>query len=208
MIRKAFLSPQLAFKPVLRAPSTSSIRTNFAGASTTLPRGYSALAQERQPDVVESPPVFDRQPVFERQPVFNQRQPFDPLPGFTPDTTRGKVSFFNGTLDEGQPVLNFKPGEELSTNIKPSFVTEADVTDLRNFDPPASLAVEGCEWVTAPTQLTEGILEDPDKVKVDAVVRSFYLDECAKLVKERTGAVKTVAYQFRHRKMEKGKLLF
>lgn len=128
------------------------------------------------------------------------------MAGFIPDSTRGKVSFFNGTVDEGKPELNFKPGEELATNIKPSYVTEVDVTDLRHFNPPASLAIEGCEWVKAPTQLRESMLDDPDKAKVDSVVRAFYLDECAKLVKDRTGAAKTVAYQFRHRKMEKGKI--
>lgn len=185
MFRKALLASQQAAKPALRAPHTSPLAHNIGTATATRSQGYSALAQE---SVVDRPP-------------------FVPMPGFIPDSTRGKVSFFNGTIDEGTPTLNFKPGEELATNIKPSFVTEVDVTDLRYFNPPASLAIEGCEWVKSPTQLTESMLDEPDKAKVDSVVRAFYLDECAKLVKDRTGAAKTMAYQFRHRKMEKGKFL-
>lgn len=182
MFRKALLTSQQAAKPALRAPHASPLKQNISAATAARSQGYSALAQENVVD----------------------RSPFVPMPGFIPDSTRGKVSFFNGTVDEGTPTLNFKPGEELATNIKPSFVTEVDVTDLRHFNPPASLAIEGCEWVKSPTQLTEAMLDEPDKAKVDSVVRAFYLDECAKLVKDRTGAAKTKAYQFRHRKMEKG----
>lgn len=183
MFRKALLTSQQAAKPVLRGSHVSPLGTATAVQS----QNYSSGTQETHSS-------FDR-------------QPFVPMPGFTPSSTRGKVSFFNGTIDEGAPVLNFKPGEELATNIKPSFVTEVDVTDLRHYNPPASLAVEGCEWVEAPTRLTEEMLDNSDKAAADALVRSFYLDECAKIVKERTGAVKTVAYQFRHRKMEKGIVL-
>ncbi|RSL59934.1 hypothetical protein CEP54_007076 [Fusarium duplospermum] len=77
-----------------------------------------------------------------------------------------------------------------------------DVTDLRDFDPPTMLALEGIEWVYAPSILSEDKLLAPEKADVDALVRGPYFDECAQLVKDRTGAAKAIAYNFRHRRIE------
>ena len=78
-----------------------------------------------------------------------------------------------------------------------------DVIDLRFFDPPVTLAVDGCEWVHSPTTLDEADLLDEDNIKAKSTVEGTYYNECAKLVQQRTGASKALAHNWRYRQHQK-----
>jgi hypothetical protein len=116
--------------------------------------------------------------------------------------TKGKIRFLGPTTDGEPAFLNFKKGEEHQTNFGPSLEQVTEIMDLRHFDPPTTLAQEGIEWVYYPSVLSEDKLLAPDKSDVETFVRGPYFEECARLVKERTGAARAVAYNFRHRRIE------
>ena len=99
-------------------------------------------------------------------------------------------------------MLNFKKGSEHESNFGPSLERVVNITDLRHFVPRTSIRDEGVEWVHAPSVLSEDKLLAPNNGDVEAFVRGPYFDECAQIVKDRTGASKAVAYNFRHRRIE------
>ena len=115
--------------------------------------------------------------------------------------TMGTARFFDGTTDNESATLDFRPGQE-SGNLKPNKEMTIKVTDIRDFDPPASLAVEGCEFVHSPTALCEDRLLDPDKDQVAAYVESVYYPDCVNLVKRVTNASQCVPFHWRYRRQE------
>ena len=129
------------------------------------------------------------------------RKPFEHHPGNAPDITRGTVRFHAGTTDNQLPTLNFTPGHQHETNIKPSEEITVDVTDIRNYDPRTTLDVEGCEWVYSPTTLREADLLEDGKEAIKQRVEGAYFEECAKLVQQRTKSSRAVAYNWRHRRL-------
>lgn len=129
-------------------------------------------------------------------------KPSQYIPRKEPTHTKGTIRFLGPTKDGKPAFLNFKKGEEHTTNFGPSLEKVVDITDLRYIEPQATLGVDGVEWIYAPTELSEDKLVQPEKEDVEAFVRGPYFDECAQLVKERTGALKVVAYNFRHRRIE------
>ena len=131
------------------------------------------------------------------------RKPFEHAAGTVPPSTRGSIRFHAGTTDDQPAFLDTTPGRQHETNIKPSEEKIVNITDIRNYDPPATLAVEGCEWVHSPTTLKEEDLLDEDKTKGKSAVEGAYFEEVAKLVRERTGASKTLPYNWRYRRLEK-----
>ena len=131
------------------------------------------------------------------------RKPFEHATGKVPPSTRGSVRFHAGTTDEKPAILDFTPGRQHETNIKPSEEIIVNVTDIRNYEPPTTLAVEGCEWIHSPTTLKEVDLLNDDKSKVKSKVEGAYFEECAKLVQQRTKASEALAYNWRHRRLEK-----
>jgi hypothetical protein len=134
--------------------------------------------------------------------VNQQRRPFEHVPWKEPAATKGTVRFFGGTTDNKPHTLNFKKGEELQSNIGKSEELQVTITDLRNYEPPTSLSFEGLEWIHHPSVITEEKLLNPAKEEVDAFVRGPYFDECAALVKQKSGAAKAIAYNYRHRRIE------
>lgn len=135
-------------------------------------------------------------------PGWIRSKPFEQAPWKTARKTKGTIHFLGPTKDGKPAFLNFKKGEEHQTNFGPSLEKVVDITDLRHFEPQATLGIEGVEWVHAPSVLSEEKLLAPDTGDVEAFVRGPYFDECAQLVKERTGAAKAIAYNFRHRRIE------
>jgi hypothetical protein len=133
---------------------------------------------------------------------WKKSQPFEHVPWQAPHVTKGKIRFLGPTTDGEPAFLNFKKGEEHQTNFGPSLEQVTEIMDLRHFDPPTTLAQEGIEWVYYPSVLSEDKLLAPDKSDVETFVRGPYFEECARLVKERTGAARAVAYNFRHRRIE------
>ncbi|KAH7000595.1 hypothetical protein EDB80DRAFT_895786 [Ilyonectria destructans] len=133
--------------------------------------------------------------------LWSNTEPFEHVPWPSPSTTKGTIRFLGPTKDGKPAFLNFKRGEEHQTNFGKSLETVVDVTDLRDFEPPTTLAFEGIEWVYAPSVLSEDKLLAPDKANVEAFVRGPYFEECAQLVKDRTGAARSIAYNFRHRRI-------
>ncbi|KAK7739975.1 hypothetical protein SLS53_005569 [Cytospora paraplurivora] len=133
--------------------------------------------------------------------TWTKTQPFEHGPWLRPGRTKGTIRFLGPTLDGKPAFLNFKKGQEHQTNFGPSLERVVDITDLRNFEPRTTLSVEGVDWVHAPSCLSEDRLLR-DEGEVEAFVRSRYFDECAALVKERTGAAKAIAYNYRHRRIE------
>ncbi|KAI1841775.1 hypothetical protein JX266_012042 [Neoarthrinium moseri] len=134
--------------------------------------------------------------------VWSKGRPFEHYPWNNPPKTQGTVRFLGPTKDGKAAFLNFKKGEEHQTNFGPSLEREVSITDLRHFEPRTTLGVEGIEFVYSPTVLSEDKLLLPDKEAMETFVRGAYFDECAQLVKEKTGATKVVAYNFRHRRIE------
>ena len=130
------------------------------------------------------------------------RKPFEHNPGKVPEYTRGTVRFHAGTTDNKPATLDFTPGHQHETNIKPVEEVTVDITDIRHYDPRTTLDVEGCEWVYSPTTLREADLLHDDKDKVKHRVESAYFEECAKLVRQHTKASRAVAYNWRHRRLE------
>jgi hypothetical protein len=142
-------------------------------------------------------------PVAEAGPGdFSKKKPFDHVPWKEPVSTTGTVRFFGKTTDNKAHTLNFKKGEELQSNLGKGEELDVKITDLRSYEPPVSLSLEGVEWVQHPTVLTEEKLLDANKAESDAFVRSQYFDECAALVKEKSGAATAIAYNYRHRRIE------
>jgi hypothetical protein len=141
-------------------------------------------------------------PNFHRR-FWSKTAPFDHVPWRSPNTTKGTIRFLGQTKDGKPAFLNFKKGEEHQTNFGPSLQKVFDVTDLRHFDPPTTLALEGIEWVYAPSVLSEDKLLVPNRDDAEAFIRGPYFDECSSLVKSRTGATKALAYNYRHRRMQK-----
>ncbi|QKX52945.1 uncharacterized protein TRUGW13939_00016 [Talaromyces rugulosus] len=139
---------------------------------------------------------------------FSKQKPFDHVPWKEPVSTTGTVRFFGKTTDNKAHTLNFKKGEELQSNLGKGEELDVKITDLRTYEPPVSLSLEGVEWVQHPTVLTEEKLLDANKAESDAFVRSHYFDECAALVKEKSGAATAIAYNYRHRRIETGTNLF
>ena len=129
------------------------------------------------------------------------REPFEHKFGKIPEFTRGTVRFHAGTTDNKPATLDFTPGHQHETNIKPSEEVTVDITDIRNYDPPTTLDVEGCEWVYSPTTLKEADLLEDDKEKVKNRVEGAYFEECAKLVQQQTRSSRAVAYNWRHRRL-------
>lgn len=109
-------------------------------------------------------------------------EPFEHIPWRSPSTTRGTIRLLGPTKDGKPAFLNFKKGEEHQINFGKSLETEVGVTDLRDFEPPTTLAFEGIEWAYAPSVLSEDKLLAPDKADVEAFVRGPYFGECAQLV--------------------------
>lgn len=140
--------------------------------------------------------------------TWTKTEPFQHVPWSSPCTTKGTVRFLGPTKDGKPAFLDFKKGQEHTTNFGHSLEKVVDVTDLRDFDPPTTLALEGIEWVYAPSILSEDKLLAPDKADVDSFVRGPYFDECAQLVKDRTGAARAIAYNFRHRRIEEACIIF
>jgi hypothetical protein len=104
---------------------------------------------------------------------------------------------------DGLPAyMNFRKGLEHLTNVGPSHKRVVDVTDLRCFEPPTTLDVEGVEWVQEPSCLSEDRLLCEDRGRVEAFVRGSYFNECAAIVQGRTGAAKVIPYNYRHRRIE------
>lgn len=134
---------------------------------------------------------------------WSKAEPFDCVPWQSPSTTKGTIRFLGPTKDGEPAFLNFKKGEEHQTNFGPSLEKVVDVTDLRYFKPPTTLAFEGIELVYAPSVLSEDKLLASDKGDVEAFVRGPFFEECAQLVKNRTGAARSIAYNFRHRRIDK-----
>ncbi|PVH78561.1 hypothetical protein DL98DRAFT_590300 [Cadophora sp. DSE1049] len=124
------------------------------------------------------------------------------VPCRAPRTTKGTIRFLGPTKDAQPVFLNFKKGEEHQTNFGPSLEKVVDVTDLRHFEPPTTLAFEGIEWAYGPSILSEDKLLAPNKTDVEDFVRGPYFQECAQLVKEKTGATQSIAYNFRHWRIE------
>ncbi|KAL7949178.1 hypothetical protein V8C42DRAFT_362543 [Trichoderma barbatum] len=135
-------------------------------------------------------------------PAWVKSRPFEHVPWTSPKRTKGTIRFLGPTKDGKPAFLNFKKGQEHQTNFGASLEKVVDITDLRHFDPQTSLRVEGIEWVHAPTVLSEDKLLAPDTGDVEAFVRGPYFEECASLVKERTGAARAIPYNFRHRRIE------
>ncbi len=133
---------------------------------------------------------------------WSKTEPFEHVPWLSPSSTKGTIRFLGPTTDGKPAFLNFKKGEEHQTNFGPSLEKVIDVTDLRYFEPPTTLAFEGIEWIYAPSVLSEDKLLVSERSKVEAFVRGPYFEECAQLVKDRTGAAKSIAYNFRHRRIE------
>lgn len=133
---------------------------------------------------------------------WSKAEPFQHVYWRSPSKTKGTIRFFGLTKDGKPAMLNFKKGEEDQTNFGPSLEKVVDVTDLRNFEPPTSLGFEGIEWVYAPSVLSEDKLLAPLKSDVEAFVRGPYFQECAQLVKDKKGAARSIAYNFRHRRIE------
>lgn len=133
---------------------------------------------------------------------WTKSQPFEHVPWKTPRATQGTIRFLGPTKDGKDAFLNFKKGEEDQTNFGPSIERQVQITDLRHYEPKLSVRTEGIEWVHAPTVLSEDKLLLPNKDEMETFVRGAYFDECAQLVKERTGAAKSLAYNFRHRRIE------
>lgn len=139
--------------------------------------------------------------------TWTKTQPFEHGPWFRPPRTKGTIRFLGPTLDGKPAYLNFKKGQEHQTNFGQSLERVVDITDLRYFEPRATLGVEGVEWVHAPSCLSEDRLLK-DEGDIETFVRGRYFDECAALVKERTGAVKAIPYNYRHRRIEQVGNLF
>lgn len=117
----------------------------------------------------------------------------------SPEITTATASFFGGTTDGKRAEIDFTPGATHLHNIKPPVDAQVTVTDIRHFDPPCSLDVEGCQWIHAPTGLTDA-LEGAGPKKAKEYIEGTYWAECAEVVKKATGATKTQAYQFRYRR--------
>ncbi|KAI1429992.1 hypothetical protein F5Y12DRAFT_709538 [Xylaria sp. FL1777] len=133
---------------------------------------------------------------------WERTQPFELPPWLQPRKTTGTVRFLGQTLDGLPAFLNFKKGLEHLTNIGASVKKKVDVTDLRYYEPPTTLAVEGVQWLRAPTCLSEDRLVKDDSKLVDDFVRGPYFRECASIVQSQTGAAKVVPYNYRHRRIE------
>ncbi|TAQ88337.1 hypothetical protein B7494_g3357 [Chlorociboria aeruginascens] len=146
--------------------------------------------------------VEAKNPTYTALQAWSKTEPFTHVPWRSPSTTKGTIRFLGPTKDGEPAFLNFKKGEEHQTNFGPSLETVVDVTDLRSFEPPTTLAFEGIEWIYAPSILSEDKLLTPNNRDVEAFVRGPYFEECAQLVKERTGAARSIAYNFRHRRIE------
>ena len=164
-----------------------------------------SVARSTTARAVRHMPAFGlrRGVTWEPTSYWKERKPFEHVEGKEAATTRGTVRFFGGTTDGNAATLDFSPHAEHVTNIGPPREEVVTLTDLRHFEPPVSLACEGCEWLAAPTKLREEELLHPDKKAVEACIRAKYFDECAKLVQQRTGANKAVAYNWRHRRQDK-----
>ncbi|KAI0873248.1 hypothetical protein GGS24DRAFT_517781 [Hypoxylon argillaceum] len=134
--------------------------------------------------------------------LWTKTRPFEHVPWLSPRTTEGTVRFLGPTKDSQPASLNFKKGEEHQTNFGPSLEKKVNVTDLRYMKPQTTLAFEGIEWVYAPSVLSEDKLLAHDKDAVEVFIRGQYFEECAGLVKNRTGAARSIAYNYRHRQIE------
>lgn len=181
--------------PVLRVPSQAMLWRCMNQRGTACARSLSTITANRTVNIATAPSSHPK--------LWHKSQPFEHVPWRSPSTTKGTIHFLGPTKDGKPAFLNFKNGEEHQTNFGSSIEQVADVTDLRNFDPPTTLTFEGIEWVYAPSVLSEDKLVAQDKSEVEAFVRGPYFDECAQLVKTRTGAAKTIAYNFRHRQIQK-----
>lgn len=90
-------------------------------------------------------------------------KPFQYIPRKEPTQTKGTIRFLGPTKDGKPAFLNFKKGEEHTTNFGPSLEKVVDITDLRYIEPRATLGVDGVEWIYAPTELSEDKLVQPEK---------------------------------------------
>ncbi|OAA36428.1 hypothetical protein NOR_07507 [Metarhizium rileyi] len=178
--------------PVTTRLSSSAFRTRLCSAGVTTRRGQATLSTEQQPLSAAQNTTLG----------WSKTRPFECAPWKKPNGTKGTIRFLGATKDGKPAFLNFKKGQEHETNFGPSLERVVDITDMRDFEPRTTLGVEGVEWVYAPTTLSEDKLLAPDKNDVEAFVRGPYFGECARLVEERTGAVKAVPYNFRHRRIE------
>ncbi|CAH0051091.1 unnamed protein product [Clonostachys solani] len=111
-----------------------------------------------------------------------------------PQTTKRIVRFLGPTKDGNPAFLDFKKGHENMSIFGPSLDATVDATNLHDFMPPATLASEGIEWYV-PRSKIDSMFE--------GFIRGSYFDECTQLVKPGTGASQAVAYNFRHRRIEK-----
>ncbi|KAK5997668.1 Oxidoreductase R1 [Cladobotryum mycophilum] len=161
--------------------------------------GYASVARRRNQATLASELSHIYTPDL---PIWNKSKPFEHAPWRTPSKTKGTIRFLGPTKDGKPAFLNFEKGREHETNFGTSLEKVVDITDLRTFEPKTTVGVEGIEWVHAPSVLSEDKLLQADSKDVEAFVRGPYFEECEKLVKERTGAIRAIPYNFRHRRIE------
>jgi len=131
------------------------------------------------------------------------RKAFQHAPGTAPPTTTGRVMFFNGTTDGEEAFVDFAATKGPKHNLAPQAAGQVTLTDIRNYDPPCTLEVEGCTFVHSPASLREEQLKGAkDQKEAMAQVQAAYFKECADLVTKLTGASKAVPYHFRYRHVE------
>jgi hypothetical protein len=143
---------------------------------------------------IQSEPVVVK-PIAQKLAPTIKRSPFQPAPGFVPTSTQATGHFLKHTTDGGPAFVDITGG---GSNVQstPQLLT---VTDLRDYQPRASLEVEGLEYVDFPSHLEEEYLMNPDKEFVKVKVEKDYWTECAELVKANTGAIQVHPYHWRHR---------
>jgi hypothetical protein len=126
------------------------------------------------------------------------RVPFQPAPGFVPTATWARGDFLESTSDGGPAYVDFiQEGQNTNMTTRGHMIS---VTDIRNYQPRTSIAVEGCEYVDFVPKLQEEDLLNPDTEWVKQKVEGEYWAECAELVKKHTGAIEVYPYHWLHRR--------
>lgn len=131
------------------------------------------------------------------------RYPFQPAAGFVPETTTAKGNFIEMTTDGSPAFVEYtdKQRSDMNTNVKPISQT-VTLTNLRDYQPRASLTVEGLEYVDFKSSLLEEDIVDLDQESAKAKIESEYWPECAGLVKKHTGAIEVYPYHWRYRRAQ------
>jgi len=104
--------------------------------------------------------------------------------------------FYNGTVDNAPPIMNFATGEG---NLMAPLPVNLPVYDIRPLDP--SLLATGCQVVRPPTSLNEADLNGPEELR--ALIMKEYYEECEYVVQVLTGCTEAVAFHHRHRVQQK-----